>query len=264
MSINGNSKNYVSKWNGTTWSELGGTNNSTFNNTIYSIITDANGNVYAAGDFTNNNGKRYIAKWDGSTWSELGGINTSTLNNTIFTIASDLNGYIYSAGFFTDANGNPYVAEWNGTTWNKLGGSTNSIFNSVITSITTDAKGNIYAQCGEPVYNSSIKYYVAKWDGTEWNQLGGNGDSTFNNNIQSIVIDANNNIYAAGYFTNDSGYYFIAKYNITGLPIKIETITATQKDKEISLNWQTTNEQNTSYFIIQQSADGNSLVLRYS
>ena len=41
----------------------GGANNSTFNSFIYSVLLDAVGNVYAAGEFTNTNGKYYVAKY---------------------------------------------------------------------------------------------------------------------------------------------------------------------------------------------------------
>jgi hypothetical protein len=70
---NSNGNYYIAKWNGTKWSELGGTNTSTFNNVIQSITTFNNSYVYGAGGFTNGNGKYYIAKWNGSSWSELGG-----------------------------------------------------------------------------------------------------------------------------------------------------------------------------------------------
>ena len=63
---------YVAKWNGSAWSELGGTNSSPFNFVIFSITTDVNGNVYAAGG-TNSNNYFYVAKWNGTGWSELGG-----------------------------------------------------------------------------------------------------------------------------------------------------------------------------------------------
>ena len=54
------------------WTELGGDSNALkANGMIRSICTDAAGQVYAAGDFTNASGKHYVAKWDGIRWSEL-------------------------------------------------------------------------------------------------------------------------------------------------------------------------------------------------
>jgi hypothetical protein len=110
----------VAKWNGTSLAELGGSNTSTFNELIYSITTDASGNLYAAGGFTNGtssrNGNFYVAKWSGSAWSELGGNNTSTFNGFISSVTSDARGYVYAAGSFTNGsnsqNGNYYVAKY--------------------------------------------------------------------------------------------------------------------------------------------------------
>jgi hypothetical protein len=60
---NKSGNNYVAKWNGSSWSELGDSKAVTFNEDIRILTTDANGNLYAAGEFTNSNGKRYVAKY---------------------------------------------------------------------------------------------------------------------------------------------------------------------------------------------------------
>ena len=56
-------KNYVARWDGTSWSELGGIEKGLKANArINSICLDAAGNVYAAGWFTNSTGY-YVAKY---------------------------------------------------------------------------------------------------------------------------------------------------------------------------------------------------------
>lgn len=69
---NASVKRYVAKWDGNTWSELGGTNALGANDMIYTITSDPAGNIYAAGTFQNAAGQRYVAKWDGTSWSQLG------------------------------------------------------------------------------------------------------------------------------------------------------------------------------------------------
>ncbi len=49
MNDSGKYYEYVAKWNGSSWSELGGTNNSHFNWSIECLTTDAKGNLYAGG-----------------------------------------------------------------------------------------------------------------------------------------------------------------------------------------------------------------------
>ena len=109
---------HVSKWNGTSWSEMGtGANGLNGNSTINSIITDAAGNVYAAGQFTNAANKNYVARiWTGSNWVELGtGANALNANSRIVSMIIDAAGNIYAAGDFSNAT-NQYVAKWNGNT----------------------------------------------------------------------------------------------------------------------------------------------------
>jgi hypothetical protein len=140
---------------------LGSTNDSTFNFTIKSIATDAGGNVYAGGFFTDANGNYFVAKWNGTAWSELGGTNSSTFNSDIESIATDASGSVYAGGYFTNANGKYYVAKWNGAAWSQLGG-TNGTFNSEIFSISTNVGGNVFA--GGAFYNGNGYIYLAEYN----------------------------------------------------------------------------------------------------
>ncbi len=207
---NASGKRYVGKWDGTSWSELGGLNGLSPNNSINSICTDVLGNVYVAGGFTNTSNKKYVARWNGNTWSELGGLNGLSANNSIYSICIDTSGNIYAAGYFTNLNGKNYVAKWNGISWSELGGLNGLSANGYILSICTDASGNIYASGG--FNNSNSKRYIAKWNGSSWSELGGSNSSSANNWINSICNDAIGNIYKAGDFTNSNGKYYVAKY----------------------------------------------------
>jgi hypothetical protein len=134
-----NGYRYVAKCDGSNcWSELGSLN---ANNNIGAIVTDASGNVYATGSFTNGNlptnGYHYVAKWNGSAWSELGSLNA---NDQIYFLAiNNKNGYLYASGYFTNADG-AYVAQWDGTKWSSLGNTGLSP-----TPIMVNASGKLYA-----------------------------------------------------------------------------------------------------------------------
>ncbi|MDI1234438.1 MAG: hypothetical protein PSX81_09160 [bacterium] len=106
---------FIAKWDGTTWSEIPfptGLVNNPDNKYIYTLTTDKNGNLYAAGTLMNNNGKYFIAKWNGTTWSELGAPNPVYLNNWIDLIDCDDQGVIYAAGTFTDSAGHAFVVKY--------------------------------------------------------------------------------------------------------------------------------------------------------
>jgi hypothetical protein len=141
---------------GSDWNVLGtlGANNS-----VYSLCSDASGNIYAAGGFTNNSGYYYVAKWNGSSWTDIG----LDANNIIREICSDAGGNVYAIGDFTDASNNYYIAKWNGSSWSKI---YNTLYQYAETqefnAICTDASGNVYASNGD--LNTSNHFYVTKWN----------------------------------------------------------------------------------------------------
>ncbi len=253
-----NDSGFIAKWNGMAWSELGGT---PFNGSTQSIATDISGNVYAS---VAANGKFYVAKWDGTAWTELGGTNGGDFNNAIISIATDASGNVYAAGDFTDANHHEYVAKWNGTEWSELGGLTDPIFtgSSPINSIATDAGGNVYA-VGSFLDINADGYYVAKWNGTVWSELGG---APFGYYINSVATDAKGNVYAGGNFGDNTGNRFVNKWNGTtwselgGAPFNfaINTIAvAASGNVYAGGNFTDSN----SYYYVAEYAQGDTLIL---
>jgi len=211
---------YPAKWDGSKWSGVGSLNP---NSSVYCITTDIFGNLYAAGAFTNSLGSTYVAKWDGATWSELNN-GMFYANSTIDCITTDKFGNVYAAGNFTDNAGKYYVAKWNGKIWSELK-SDSSIFNYTIHQIAVDSSGNVYAVgyfTNGPT-NSSGTYYVAKWDGTTWNNL---GNLNANGSILSITIDAAENIYVGGWFQDSNQTRYIAKYSQSSGTTVISTPTS--------------------------------------
>ncbi len=209
---------YVAKWDGTSWSKLGAGSNvpDSFINTM---CLDKYHNLYAAGGFTDANGKQYVAKWNGTMWSELGtGANALNANHPIYTLCADDEGNIYAAGLFTDgpdaATGYRYVAKWDGTTWSKLGTGVNALNpNGEITSIVADHDGNVYA-AGVFLNAPGGYYYVAKWNGTTWGELGtGSNALNANSYITTMCKDTADNIFVGGNFKDGSGKTYVAKWN---------------------------------------------------
>ncbi len=209
--------NYVAKWDGHSWTELGtGSNALNADSMIYCLTTDVFGNVYTAGRFTNSGNKWYVAKWDGHSWTELGtGANALNANFYIFTITTDPSGNVYAAGAFTDSSapsyGYSYVAKWNGSTWSKLGTGANALCSSGrIYSITADASGNIYSTA----HDSNGYAYVAKWNGSTWSQLGtGTNPMHIYGDVECIITDAAGNVYASGGFVDANWKEYVAKWD---------------------------------------------------
>jgi hypothetical protein len=203
-------KRYVAKWNGSIWSELGGSNNWLMDNQVFTACTDNNGGIYIAGDFRNLYGKYYVAKWDGSTWKELGGTNGLAGSHPIYCLCTDPLGNIYASGNFENSSGYRYVAKWDGSNWSELGAASSFHADDAIKSICSDPYGNIYA--GGYYTNASGKYYVSKWDGSTWSELVGTNALSANGEINSICSDNLGNIYVAGDFSNGVSSIIGSKY----------------------------------------------------
>ena len=83
-----------------------------------------------------------------------------------------------------------------------------------------------------------------------------NGNVFIGGRMGSNLQIGNDTITSAG-GDND---FFIAKYGSancnTIVPLKLLNFIAKEKDKDVQLQWQTAQEQNTSHFMLQRSADG--------
>jgi hypothetical protein len=120
----GVSANYVAKWDGSTWSALGGGADD------YVLTVEyANGNLYTGGSFKNLDGNFSwgIGYWDGSAWNAMDmGIAASWGDTpTVQDIAVDSDGKVYIGGFFdknyrTDGTLN-HCAVWDNGEWSQLG-----------------------------------------------------------------------------------------------------------------------------------------------
>ena len=221
-SANANGKNYVAKWDAHAhqWTELGtGSNALNANFTIYAVRCDKEGNVYAAGAFSDTStwfgASKYVAKWNGSTWAQLGsGANALNANGIISTMCIDDSDNIYVAGNFRNVYGNPYVAKWNGTTWNEVG---TLAANNFINSICVDDSFNIYA--GGMFTDHTNHKYIAKWQNSTgtWNELGSGFDSSTDDiEIRALCVDKFHNVYSAVNFEILSGTVYSNIFSFNG------------------------------------------------
>ncbi len=216
-----NNKHYVAKWDGSTWSELG-TGANALNSTLYtySVTTDATGKVYTVySDGTTWN----VMKWNGTSWIQVGtgsaGLNANDLINNICTDAA---GNLYASGAYTDGNGKSYVAKWDGTSWTELGTGSNALnpANGISVMTVDPATGFVYV--GLTYAIGPCKSYIAKWNGTNWSELGSGADSlNANCDISAITTDAAGNVYAGGNFLDNNSFHYVAKY---GIPTGLESI----------------------------------------
>ena len=117
----------IAKWNGSSWSDIGGGVNKTAGAAfvVYDVILLANGNMYICGSFNQTVGGTAlagVALWNGSTWSNLGaGVTSGTAS---LLAINDDETILYVAGNITTIGGiSTKIAKWTIATsaWSNVG-----------------------------------------------------------------------------------------------------------------------------------------------
>ncbi len=134
----------IARWNGLTWSGVGGGFDSGTGETLAAFDEDpesgAGPDLYAGGDFIVAGGTsvpgggievNHIARWNGRQWSSVGG-GTNGAVHALAVFDEDGSGpnppALFAAGDFTIAGGVAAnrIAKWNGSAWSALGGGLNA------------------------------------------------------------------------------------------------------------------------------------------
>lgn len=191
----------VYKWNGSTWSVVGGG--------IYGgayALAISGSNLYVGGQFTmaGNVAAKNIAMWNGTSWSALG----TGMDSTVFSLAIFSN-ILYAGGSFITAGGiqAKYIARWNGSLWQPVGTGMNKDVRCLYPYGSDLYAGGIFTIAG-----SVSAKRIARWDGGTWSQLGTGMDSM----VLSVSIH-NGIVYAGGMFTTAGGVnaLHVAQWNGT-------------------------------------------------
>ena len=95
--IGGQPANYVARWDGSLWSQLGASDNDGVNAIVSSLVV-AGHTLYVGGAFTRAGGGLvyHVARWNGTSWANLG----SGLEGEVTALAV-YGGNLYAGGSFT-------------------------------------------------------------------------------------------------------------------------------------------------------------------
>lgn len=167
----------IAKWDGTSWSAVGGgiTNDPNALDEVYCMHV-FNNELFVGGYFNYAGGipSKDIARWNGIAWDSVGpGLANSPNNSCAFVWAlQEYNNELYAAGQF-NRSGNKWrqqIAKWDGTEWDSVStglntGGTPRAFtvyrNKLILGGNFNNVGNV------PAKN------IATWDGNVWGNIGG-------------------------------------------------------------------------------------------
>ncbi len=169
----------VWKWNGSTWSKIGGDaiNSSWAVNTyegVYSL-TYANSTLYAGLGSSANDAE--VWSWNGTSWTKIGGdsINSGWTTNfeAVYALRSDGTTYLYAGLGSTAGDAEVWRYSFSRGTWSRIGGDT---VNSSWADATYEQVLSMEYQ-GSTLYvglgNSASDAEVWSWNGTVWTQIGG-------------------------------------------------------------------------------------------
>jgi hypothetical protein len=185
----GGEMQYIAKWDGSNWSAL----NNSVNSSVYALALDANSDLVAGGTFSQADYKtaERIATWNGDDWSTLG----QGMSSTVTALTVNAAGELIAGGWFTEADelSVNYIAAWDGSSWSALdGGMTgNRVYSLAATTEGGFVAGGFFTKAGqEPASN------IAQRSDGAWSALGaGLGGS-----VESLVESTPNNIVAGGQF----------------------------------------------------------------
>lgn len=174
------------------------------NGIVETITTSSNNLSYIAGSFSSAGGINVSNLATLSTneqWATLG----VAVEGSILTTAMATDGTLYIAGDFTTVNGIEAnnIAKWNGTTWSSLSSGTNGQVSTI--DFNEDGVlfvGGVFTTAGGLNANN-----IAKWENETWSLL---TDATTtisgtNNEVRSIHIEDNGQVYVGGNFDTAGG-----------------------------------------------------------
>ena len=218
-SAGGNPVKNIAKWNGSSWSDVGGGTNGY----ILAIYIDTNDDIYVGGGFNTcdpsgaNVTVNNLARWNGSSWSDVGG----GINGFVFSINKRGNDLLVGGTFSSVGSGGTLLStanfsSWNGTSWFNYNGGVGNLFSGDIVRDIEVLQNKIYL-CGRFITTTTISANnVVMWDGS-WNLLGTGATNGINYDTDSITSNRTNTVYFGGLFSSAGGLSTnngLAVYNI--------------------------------------------------
>jgi hypothetical protein len=206
----GVSANGIAMWDGASWSALGAGCKGGVN-----CIGILGSDIYVGGGFTNVGGvsARAFAKWDGiswTTWPTTDGVFQYPLNDVANRMLVK-DGSLYIGGNFNQAGDviANHVVRYDGSTFHPLGAKPANGFATPQINVSCIGQaddgiyvGGLFTAAGKTLVNR-----IARWDGTNWNDVGGGtmGGTSSANRVLAIA-GLGSDVYVGGTFTNVGGY----------------------------------------------------------
>ncbi len=176
-----------------------------FNNEVRSLALDSSEHIYVGGFFTTYKGltQYRLIRLNSDGTKDTAFDVSSGFNQMVYSLALDSSGHIYAAGAFTTYQGNTQndLIRLNSDGTKDTTFNIGSGFNSNIYSLALDSSGHIYAGGYFTSYKGLSQKYLIRLNSDGSKDTTFDISSGFNNEINSLALDSNGHIYAAGAFT---------------------------------------------------------------
>jgi hypothetical protein len=200
----------IARWSGGSWSALGAGCRGGVQ-----CIGVLGSDIYVSGGFTNVGGvnARELAKWDGfgwSTWPTTDGVFVYPLNDVGNKMVVN-NGSLYIGGVFNQAGDviANHVVRYDGANFYPLGTKPANGFATPPLTVSCIGQaddgiyvGGLFTAAGKTLLNR-----IARWDGTNWNDVGGGtmGGASSANRVLAIA-GRGSDVFVGGTFTGVGGF----------------------------------------------------------
>jgi hypothetical protein len=250
--------NYVAKWDGSNWTVLtnGPTNGLSY---IVNCLVIKDDEIYFGGEFEN------LACWNSSfnTWVDMTP-SEGYYADGIYSLAAFENN-IYAGCILRDPSTSNIVdaiAQWDNTNkeWLLLGSGGFYGPSGYVTSLAS-CGSDLYAASVAPGFESIPNDRISKWNTTTgWGTLvDGTSDGT-NLHINTMAVnEAEGKMYVGGLFTivgENTTAFNVARFadSDNPLPVELSSLSASQTNNTVVLNWTTATEVNNYGFEIERKS----------
>ncbi len=185
----------VARWDGATWSIVGG-----FLGTVDRLAVAADGSIVAAGSLHAGGNQHELARFDGTQWSTWDLAAGPHVMSAVLALPDG--SVVVSAAPvpFGGANAST-VSRWNGGTWTPFGGA----FTGLATGLLRLPDGDLVASGGFTAAGGVPARGLARWNGVAWQPLAGGVGSGVNAGVLATKMLANGDLAVGGLFTQAGG-----------------------------------------------------------
>ena len=205
VSVGNTTKPLAEHWDGTAWTIVPLPSPGSTANYLFSVAVRAANDVWAVGYYSNG-GNTYatlVEHWNGATWSVMPSPNEAS-NAFLFDVAIAGANDVWAVGTYGANNNDSHslVEHWNGSAWSVVPGRDAGPYSN-LSDVAVVASGDIWATGS---YGANAGETLAEhWDGSAWGIVPTPNAGPLNGNVLTHVVAlARNDMWAVGYYDNDS------------------------------------------------------------